>query len=175
MLLVHTLIKLYLVLEIQKLGLYYIDVTENYAKYFVNAIDSDVILAGHIIFIDRLYTSIFSGNCHLERNFTTGGTVNSNWYCATDELKAPGDCEEFSTTCHVAAEQGDFCFISYAVKAKSKRKENALLSFTMRRIHNKVKDDQKEKPAIYKFYDFAKGVTDIITQMNNYNSTREKH
>lgn len=35
MLLVHTLIKLYPVLEIQKLGLYYIDVTENYAKYFV--------------------------------------------------------------------------------------------------------------------------------------------
>ena len=35
-------------------------------------------------------------------------------------------------------------------------------------------DDKKEKPAIYKLYDFTKGGTDIVDQMNNCYTTRAK-
>ena len=37
-----------------------------------------------------------------------------------------------------------------------------------------MKGDKKEKLAIYKFYDFAKGGTDIVGQMNDYYTNRAK-
>ena len=44
----------------------------------------------------------------------------------------------------------------------------------MRPLHKKTKDDKKEKPAIYKLYDFTKGGTDIVDQMNACYPTRAK-
>ena len=44
----------------------------------------------------------------------------------------------------------------------------------MRPLHKKTKDDKKEKPAIYKLYDFTKGGTDIVDQMNDCYTTRAK-
>ena len=41
-------------------------------------------------------------------------------------------------------------------------------------MKKKTKDDKKDKPAIYKFYDFAKGGTYIVDQMNNIYTTRAK-
>ena len=39
-------------------------------------------------------------------------------------------------------------------------------------MKKKTKDDKKDKPAIYKFYDFTKGGTDIVDQMNDFYATR---
>ena len=45
----------------------------------------------------------------------------------------------------------------------------------MRPIRKKTRDDKKEKPAIYKFYDFTKGGTDIVDQMNDYYTTESEN
>ena len=44
----------------------------------------------------------------------------------------------------------------------------------MRPLHKKTKDDKKEKQAIYKLYDFIKGGTDIVDQMNDCYTTQAK-
>ena len=41
-------------------------------------------------------------------------------------------------------------------------------------MHSCTKDDNKSKPQIFKFYDFTKGGTDIVDQMNDYFTTRAK-
>ena len=35
-----------------------------------------------------------------------------------------------------------------------------------------TRDDYKQKPGIYKFYDFTKGGTDIVDQLNDYYMVR---
>ena len=45
---------------------------------------------------------------------------------------------------------------------------------TTRPLHCCTKDDLKSKPQIFKFYDFTKGGTDIVDQMNDYFTTRAK-
>ena len=37
-----------------------------------------------------------------------------------------------------------------------------------------IKDDQKEKHAIYKFFDFTKGGANIVHQIDDYCTTRAK-
>ena len=41
-------------------------------------------------------------------------------------------------------------------------------------MKKKTKDDKKNKPTIYKFYDFTKGGTDIVDQMNDFYTSRAK-
>ena len=54
------------------------------------------------------------------------------------------------------------------MKTKSKGKKNVLLLSTVCPMKKKTKDDKRDKPAICKFYDFTKGGTDIVDQMNIY-------
>ena len=42
----------------------------------------------------------------------------------------------------------------------------------MRPLHEKTKDHKKEKPAMYRLYDFTKRGTDIVDQMNDCYITR---
>ena len=44
----------------------------------------------------------------------------------------------------------------------------------MRPLFSKTKDDGKEKPQIFKFYDFTKGGTDIVDQKASYYTTKSK-
>ena len=44
----------------------------------------------------------------------------------------------------------------------------------MRPLPGITKDDNKQKPSIYKFYDFTKGGTDIVDQLNDFYTTRSK-
>ena len=71
----------------------------------------------------------------------------------------------------------DICLTSYTLKTKSKDKKNkknvAVLS-TARPLHEKTIDDDKEKPQVTRFYDFTKGGTDIVDQLNDYYTTRAK-
>ena len=41
-------------------------------------------------------------------------------------------------------------------------------------MKKKTNDGKKDKPAIYKLYDFMKGGTDIVDQMNDFYTTRAK-
>ena len=75
--------------------------------------------------------------------------------------------EVLSKTCHFEKDKKDLCLSSYTVQIKSKSKKNVILSIT-RPMHSCTKDDNKSKPQIFKFYDFTKGGTDIVNQMNDY-------
>ena len=68
----------------------------------------------------------------------------------------------------------DLCIFLYTVQTKSKGKKNVVILSTTRPMHSCTKDDNKSKPQIFKFYDFTKGGTDIVDQMNDYFTTRAK-
>ena len=57
----------------------------------------------------------------------------------------------------------DLALCSYHVKTKSKGKRNVLMLTTMRPMLGITRDGGK-KTALYKFYDFSKGGTDIVDQ-----------
>ena len=62
----------------------------------------------------------------------------------------------------------------YNVKPKSYGKKNVLMLTTMRPCLGITKDDGKENPALYKFYDFTKGGTDIGDQKLSYYTAKAK-
>ena len=53
-------------------------------------------------------------------------------------------------------EKKDMALVTYTVKT-SKGKKNVVILTTKRPMLGKTKDDGKEKPAIFKYYDFTKG------------------
>ena len=120
---------------------------------------------------DRLYTSIPLANWLLEHDITILGTLNTLRHGIPDELKKQNEREEFSTTCHFEAENGDLCLMSYTVKSKSKGIKNVLMLTTLRPLNGKTKDDRKQKPTLLKLYDFAKGGTDIVDQLIDFYTT----
>ena len=63
---------------------------------------------------------------------------------------------------------------SYAVRTKSKGKKNVLVLSTMRPLPGATRDDGYHKPAIIKLYDFTKGGTDIVDQLNDYHTCRSR-
>ena len=152
-------------------GPYYIDDTENYVKYLVEEFEKDASLPGQNIWTDRLYMSISLANWLLERGITTVGTLNTNRIGIPDEIKQTKDREEFSATCHVNS-SGNLYLTSYAVRTKSKGKKNILVLSTMRSLPGATRDDGYHKPAIIKLYDFTKGGTDILDQLNDYHTCR---
>ena len=58
--------------------------------------------------------------------------------------------------------------LSYTVKTKFSGKKNDLLLSTMRPLNGITRDDNKQKPGTFKFYEFTKGGTDIVDQLNDY-------
>ena len=68
----------------------------------------------------------------------------------------------------------DLCIFLYTVQTKSKGKKNVVILSTARPMHSCTKEDNKSKPQIFNFYDFTKGGTDIVDQMNDYFTTRAK-
>ena len=150
-------------------GPYYIDNTEQYVKYLVNETEKDISLHGRNISTDRLYTSIPLANWLLDRHITTVGTLNTNRIGIPDELKNTKDRNEFSVTCHLD-ESKKIYLTTYSVRTKSKGKKNVMVLSTMRPLQGVTIDDGKKKPAIIKFYDFTKGGTDIVDQINDFHT-----
>ena len=148
-------------------GPYYIDHTENLVEEFGKVAS----LLGQNILTDRLYTPISLANWLLERGITTVGTLNTNRIGIPDAIKQTKDREEFSATCHVDF-SGNLYLTSYAVRTKSKGKKNILVLSTMRSLPGGTRDDGYHKPAIIKLYDFTKGGTDIVDQLNDYHTCR---
>ena len=154
-------------------GPYYIDHTENYVKYLVEEFEKDASLLGRNISTDRLYTSISLANWLLERGITTVGTLNTNRIGIPDGIKQTKDREEFNVTCHVDS-SGNLYLTSYAVRTKSKGKKNVLVLSTMRPLPGATRDDGYHKPTIIKLYDFTKGGTDIVDQLNYCHTRRSR-
>ena len=102
------------------------------------------------------------------------GILNSNRLGIPDELENPKGREEFSATCNFEKEKRNLFLGSYSVKSKFKGKKNILFLSSIRPMRKKTRDDQKEKPAIQKFYDFTKDVPDTVDQINDFYIKRAK-
>ena len=133
----------------------------------------DASLRGRNISTDRLYTSISLVNWLLEHGITTVGTLNTIRIGIPDEIKQTIDRKEFSATYHVDS-SGNLYLTSYAVRTKSKGKNNVLVLAIMRPFPGATRDDGYHKPAIIKLYDFTKGGTDIVDQINYYHTCRSR-
>ena len=57
-------------------------------------------------------------------------------------------------------------YVIYSQRARKKKKRCCVVN--TRALHEKKIDDGKEKLQIIKFYDFAKGGTDIVDQLKDY-------
>ena len=90
-----------------------------------------------------------------------------------EEVFVAKNREVLSKTCHFEKDKKN-CLSSYTVQTKSKGKKNVVILSTTRPMHSCTKDDNKSKPQIFKFYDFTKGGTGIVDQMNDYFTTRAK-
>ena len=100
--------------------------------------------------------------------------MNNNCVGIFVELKDVRSCEEFSATLNFEKDHNELAFCTYTVKTKSSVKKNVLLLSTMRPLPGITKDDNKQNPSIYKFYNFPKGGTDIVDQLNDFYTTRSK-
>ena len=60
------------------------------------------------------------------------------------------------------------------MKTKSSSWKNILLLSSKPPLLGLTKDDQKDKPGIFKFYDFTKGGTDIMDQRVDANTANSK-
>ena len=145
-------------------GPFYITGNVNYIKTLVEKARSKLSLEGRNISMDRLYTSIAITNWLLEKKITVVGTMMKNRAGIPDELKLPGNRDNFSFSLHWESEKKDIAICTYIVNTKSKGKKSVILLSSMRPCFGKTCDDGKEKPQIYKLYDFTKGGTDIVDQ-----------
>ena len=114
-------------------GPYYLSSTEDYVKKLVESMPKPCV-KGRNISTDCLYTSIPTAKWFLEQNITCVGTMVSNRIGLPDELKAPGDRNEFESTMHWEKKDGDISLCVYTSKSKSKGKKNVLVLLTMRPI-----------------------------------------
>ena len=136
--------------------------------------EADQPITGKTISTDRLYTSTESINWLLDRGIATVGTLQKGRSGIRSDFFGTQNREILSATCHFEKEKKNICLTSYTVKTKSKGKKNVVVLSTSRPLHGKTIDDGKEKPQIIKFYDFTKGGTDIVDQLNDYYTTRSK-
>ena len=136
--------------------------------------EADQPIKGRTIPTNCLYTSIESTNWLLVRGITTVGTLQKGRSGTPTELFDTQNREIFSATYHFKKEKKNICLASYIVKTKSKGKKNVVVLSTTRPLHDKTIDDGKENPQIIKFYDFTKGGTDRVDQLNDYYTTRWK-
>ena len=130
----------------------------------MNEVSSQQSIKGRTISTDRLYTIIESMQWLLEKDITSVGTLKKGRIGILDELFNTRNREIYSATCHF---KKDITLTSYTVKKKSKGKKNVVVLSTTRLLHRKTIDDGKEKPQIIRFYDFTKGGTDIVDQLND--------
>ena len=152
-------------------GAYYIQGTEGIVKYLIERKQSKSPLAGRNLSFDRLYTSITLSLWLYERNITSIGTMQINRKGIPPEIKDVKDREPLSSEIYWQ-QGGPLCLSSYAVKTATKK--NVLLLSTLAPMLASTKDDNRNKLALYKLYDFTKGGTDIVDQRMGFHTCKPK-
>ena len=156
-------------------GPYYLSGINEYVQKLVDGVSSVLPLQGRNITTDRLYTSISMANWLLnKKGMTMVGTIQANRIGVPAQLKDPINRKDFSNTIHYEKEAKDLVICSYTVNPKSSTKKNCLLLSSMRPLMGITSDDKKQKPALFKLYDFTKGGTDVVDQRIGYYTTKAK-
>ena len=144
---------------------YYVQGTENSVKYLVQLMQKFSFVDGRNITFDRLYTSIPLAVWLYSNGMTMIGTMQTNRKGIPDYLKDSKSKEPFHNEIYWLREGNDtgpMSLSSYTVKTKSKGKKNVLMLSTMDIPLGTTKDDNNNKMALYKLYDFSMGGTDTI-------------
>lgn len=152
---------------------HYIKGTQNYIQELVTSLDQVVSLQGRNISMDRLYTSIATARWLLEKNITCVGTLMSNRIGIPGDIKTTKDRATLSSKMYWEKESGDLVITSYVVNT-SKGKKNILILSTTKPLRCITRDDSKQKPAVFKLYDFTKGGTDNVDQRIGSYTTKAK-
>ena len=155
-------------------GPYYLSSVDQYVEQLVKNLKGILPIEGRNISMDRLYSGISIAKWLLSQQITMVGTMQANRIGLPDELKAASTRGEFSRTIHYELSEKKLALSSYTVNTKSKGKKNVLLLSTMRPYPGITKDDKKNKPSIFKFYDFTKGGTDVVDQRIGFYTCKAK-
>eukprot|EP00112_Aurelia_sp_Birch-Aquarium-sp1_P021632 Seg5874.3 transcript_id=Seg5874.3/GoldUCD/mRNA.D3Y31 product="hypothetical protein" protein_id=Seg5874.3/GoldUCD/D3Y31 len=147
--------------EVEKDAPYFLSGTENYVKSLILRMEAEVSLKGRNISMDRLYTAVSTSRWLLSKGITSVGTMMTNRVGIPDEAKNIKGRKANSTRIFWEQENGDLVLSSYC-PSTAKGLKNVLLLATVQPILGVTKDDDKEKPAQYKLYDFTKGGTDVV-------------
>ena len=123
--------------------------------------------------MDRLYTSVSTATWLLSKNITCVGTLQTRRVGIPEEIRSTQNREEYSSKVFWEKEKGDMSITSYVVPS-SKGMKNVLVLSTMHPILGTTKDDGKQKPVVFKLYDFTKGGTDQMDQRIGIYSTKTK-
>ena len=153
---------------------YYVRGTEETVKTMVKNLLKSTNLSGRSLTFDRMYTSVTLANWLLEKNITTVGTFQTNRKGIPDEIKQIGDKEKNLYKIFWDESDPKLNLHSYVVSTKSSGKRNVLMLFTMKPILGAAKEDPNQNPAVYKFYAFTKGGTDIVDQRIGFYSSKAK-
>lgn len=138
--------------------------TEAVVRHMMEQLGRHGDLRGRNLSIDRLYTSIPLAEWLFEKGVTVVGTLQANRRGIPADIKKTDGRPELSYQVYWSDRNKHMSLHSYVVKTKSSGARNVLLLTTMKPILAVTKDDGKQKPAIYKLYDFTKGGTDIVDQ-----------
>ena len=130
-------------------------------------------IKGRNISTDRFYISIEITNWLLEKTETCVGIIKGNCQGIGD-LKSLINRESPSTKVYWDKDNTTLNFTSYVVNTKSLGKRNVLVLSILNPILSLTKDDGKSKPAIITFYDFTKGVTDILDLIMGKHTVKPK-
>ena len=153
-------------------GEYYFPGTENITKYLIDRLDGKQALHGRNISFDRLYTSFTLATwLFKEKHVTCVGTLMTNRKGIPADLKKVDQREVLSSEFYW---HEHLVLGSYVVSSSTKKKKNVLMLTTLRPILGTTIDDGKNKPALYKLYDFTKGGTDIVDQRMGFYSCKFK-
>ena len=113
--------------------------------------------------MDRLYTLFELADWLLNNGVTMIDTLMSNRVGIPPYVKDVSNRETVSS--EIFCEKNGKINISYyVVQNASKKKNSVMVLSTVDPILGITNDDEKNKPALYKLYDFTKGGTDIVDQ-----------
>ena len=98
----------------------------------------------------------------ISHNITFVGTLQSNRRDIPIEVKYVAERERFSCQCFWESSENRLVLYSYVFPTKSSGQRSVLLLSTVELILGVRLDDDKNKPAICKLYDFTKAGMDVM-------------
>jgi hypothetical protein len=130
-------------------------------------------LRGKNVTCDRLYTSRVLADFLWRNKMTILGTIKNNRRGIPAEFKEGAGRPEGD---YMVAYDTDsqMSLHSFLDKKKKGKPNNVLLLTTLEPVMGRTIDDGRDKPPIYKLYDFTMGGTDRADQVMAHRSTRAK-
>ena len=155
-------------------GQYYIPGIVPVVKSLICGLLAFVPLEGNNLTVNRLYTSLELLYLLLFQQITTVGTMITIKKEIPIAVKSVSNRQHQSYKGYWNEDDLRVTLHSYAVRTNSSGLKNVLIMSSLAEFPGVTKYDGHNKPAVYKFYDFTKGGTDIADQRMSYYTTNTK-